>query len=131
MVYSLDELNKYYEVKKLELFKILLSFVKNPKEYRKYSKLSNNYKNLLDYLQQNINYKMSLYQKGNNNYVNKDENNLINTNTNTITDSGELTIRDKANKNSDRLLLGDPSFNITFIPNYEIFGYFDLLFDVD
>ena len=131
LVYSLDELNKYYEVKKLELFKILLSFVKNPKEYRKYSKLSNNYKNLLDYLQQNINYKMSLYQKGNNNYVNKEENNLINTNTNTITDSGELTIKDKANKNSDRLLLGDPSFNITFIPNYEIFGYFDLLFDVD
>ena len=133
-VYSLDELNKYYEVKKLELFKILLSFVKNPKEYKKYSKLSNNYKNLLDYLQQNINYKMSLYQKGNNNYYNTEDNNLINTNTNNnnnITDSGEVTIRDKADKKKDRLLLGDPSFNTTFIPNYEIFGYFDLLFDVD
>ena len=130
LVYSLDELNKYYEVKKLELFKILLSYIKNPKELQKYSKLANNYKNLLDYLQQNINYKMSLYQKGKNNYVNKEE---INTNTNNknITDSGELTIKDKAEKNKDRLLLGDPSFNMTFIPNYEIFGYFDLLFDVD
>ena len=81
---------------------------------------------------------MSLYQKGGNNYyVNKEGNNLINTNTNSnintnnIIDSGDLTIRDKADKINDRLLLGDPSFNITFIPNYEIFGYFDLLFDVE
>ena len=138
LVYSLDELNKYYEVKKLELFKILLNFDKNPREYQKYAKLTNNYKNLLDYLQQNITYKMSLYQKGGNNYyVNKEGNNLINTNTNSnintnnIIDSGDLTIRDKADKINDRLLLGDPSFNITFIPNYEIFGYFDLLFDVE
>ena len=136
LVYSIDELNKYYEVKKLELFKLLLNLDKNPKEFQKYSKLANNYKNLIDYLMQNINYKRSIQKGKENNNIgnNNDQNNLIDTNitkTNTNNSDGGLLIKDHADKTHDRLLLGDPSFNLTFIPNYEIFGYFDLLFDVE
>ena len=136
LVYSIDELNKYYEVKKLELFKLLLNLDKNPKEFQKYSKLANNYKNLIDYLMQNINYKRSIQKGKENNNIgnNNDQNNLIDTNitkTNTNNSDGGILIKDHADKTHDRLLLGDPSFNLTFIPNYEIFGYFDLLFDVE
>ena len=134
IIYSLDELNKYYEVKKLELFKFLLNFDKKSKEFKKYSNLADSYKNVLDYLKQNIEFKKSILLRnkyGNNNKI--DENNIINTNTNIIntnTDSNELLIEDKDKFKNDRLLLGDPSFNLAFIPNYEIYAYFDLLYSV-
>ena len=129
VVYSTDELNKYYEVKKLELFKFLLNFDdKNSKEFKKYSKLADNYKNVLDYIKQNIDYKKSKIinkEERNENKISED-NNIISTNTN----SNEIIIKNKDDLKNDRLLLGDPSFNLAFIPNYEIFAYFDLLYCV-
>ena len=134
IVYSLDELNKYYEVKKLELFKFLLNFDKKSKEFKKYSNLADSYKNELDYLKQNIEFKKSiLYKNKDNNKNIIDSNNIISTNSNLVntnTDSNGLLIKDKDEFKNDRLLLGDPSFNLAFISNYEIYAYFDLLYCV-
>ena len=82
LVYSLDELNKYYEIKKLELFKFLLNFDKsNSKQFQKYSNLANNYKIVLDYIKQNINYKNEniLKRKDSDKNTNIIDNNNINT----------------------------------------------------
>ena len=131
LVYSLDELNKYYEVKKLELFKFLLSFDKtNSKKFQKYSKMVDNYKIVLDYIKHNINYKNENILKRKNSAKDKNiiEENVINVIVNNINNSNGFIIKDE-NKN-DRLLLGDPSFNLAFISNYEIYEYFDLLYYV-
>ena len=136
LIYSIDELNKYYEVKKLELFKFLLNFdKKNSKEFQKYSKLADNYKNILDYIKQNIDYKNSkdIINKQQSNENKIEDNNIISTNANIACrtkDSNGIFIKDKDDLRNDRLLLGDPSFNLAFIPNYEMFAYFDLLYCV-
>ena len=129
IVYSLDELNKYYEVKKLELFKFLLNFdKKDSKEFKKYIKLADHYKNVLDYIKQNINFKNSMsYNK--NEHTNNGQNNIISQNImNTNPDTNKLIVRENGEKNSDRYLIGDASYNLAFIPNYEMFEYFDLLY---
>jgi hypothetical protein len=50
-IYSIDELNKYYEIKKLELFTFLINASKKSDEKinENYSHLINNYKNIIDY----------------------------------------------------------------------------------
>ena len=119
LIYSLEELNKYYEVKKLELFKFLININKNNlKEFKKYSKLTENYKNVLDYLKQNIDFK-------NSKNIKKDENN--NLNFNNKEESNENIIIEKET-NNERLLIVDPSYNLAFISNYEIFEYYYLLY---
>jgi hypothetical protein len=136
LVYSLDELRKYYEVKKLELFRFLLNFDKsNKKQFQKYSKLADNYKIVLDYIKQNINLKNEniLKRKDSDKNTNiNGNNNNINTNIidNNNADSNGLIVKDNEENKNDRLLLGDPSFNLAFISNYEIYAYFDLLYCV-
>ena len=129
LIYSLDELNKYYEIKKLELFKLLMNFDQK-KEIKEYSKLADNLKNVVDYLKQNIEYKKKINNKAQENSDNGQnniiaQNNIIETNTG---DSNKLIVRENNKKNSDRLLLGDPSYNLAFISNYEIFEHYDLLY---
>jgi len=124
LIYSTDELNKYYEIKKLELFKFILN---HNKDFKKYINLANNYKNVIDYLKQNIELKKSSNlpkEVANNN----EENNIITTNIieNNTVDSNELIVKEK----NDRLLIGDPSYNLAFISNYEMYEYFDLLYYV-
>ena len=123
LIYSKDELNKYYEIKKLELFKFLLNH-NNKKDYKKYLNLANNYKNVLDYLKQIIEFKNLPKEVANNN----EENNIISTNIieNNNADSNGLIVKEK----NDRLLIGDPSYNLAFISNYEMYEYFDLLYYV-
>ena len=136
LVYSLDELRKYYEVKKLELFRFLLNFDKsNKKQFQKYSKLADNYKIVLDYIKQNINLKNENILKRKDSDKNTNitgNNNNINTNIidNNNADSNGLIVKDNDENKNDRLLLGDPSFNLAFISNYEIYAYFDLLYCV-
>ena len=112
-------------------FKFILHFgKKDSKDFQKYSVLADQYKNAIDYLKQNINYKNSLnyIKKEENNYQNNIMNpNIINTNN---ADSNILIVRNKENNNIDRLLLGDASYNSAFIPNYEFYAYFDLLYYV-
>ena len=111
-IYSINELNKYYEIKKLELFKLLIILKKNNAKINEYSSLWNNYKNVIDYLKINIDKRNS--KKDNKNYENNN--------------SKEIIIYKKNEENEDRSLIGDTSYNFGFIPNYELYSYFDLLY---
>ena len=55
-IYSIDLLNKYYEIKKLELFKFLIT---NNNKLKNYSHIIKNYKNVIDYLKEKIDNKKS------------------------------------------------------------------------
>ena len=115
-IYSSNEIKKYYEIKKLELFKLLINANKNNEKINdNYSHLINNYKNVIDYLKEiNIN-----HNHIDNKYViDNSKNNDSNTNDGDINEE----------ENEDRLLIGDTSYNLAFIPNYEIYSYFDLLY---
>ena len=94
-IYSLEQLNKYYEIKKLELFKFLISYDKKGKILYNYNSLIKNYKNVIDYLKKNIDYRKT-------NDINKD-------------------------KTNEGRILEDISYNLSFIPNYELYNNFDLL----
>ena len=112
-IYSIDELNKYYEIKKLELFKFLINASKKNDEKinENYSHLINNYKNIIDYLKKSIdNKKANRY-----NYMLNDDENTDDKNT---------------EENGDRLLIGDTSYNLALIPNYAIYSHFDLLHNI-
>ena len=115
-IYSINELNKYYEIKKLELFKILFTLKKNNEKINEYSFLLNNYKNVIDYLKINIDKKNSKKD----NKINETEK----------TNSKEIIFYKKNEENEDRSLIGDTSYNFGFIPNYELYSYFDLLYSI-
>ena len=107
--YSLDELNKYYEIKKLELFKLAIC-EDNGKLKENYANLFNNYKLVIDYLKQNINTK---HTKETRLEENEKEN---------------LNVKENNKQFDDNTLLGDTSYNLAFIPDYQIYDYFDLLY---
>ena len=85
-----------------------------------YSHLLNYYKINLDYIQQNINEKKIGNNKAIINNEKKDENE----------DFDRLIVKDYIGKNNDRQIIGDSSYNLSFIPNYEIYSYFDLLYSI-
>ena len=102
-IYSIDELKKYYELKKLQFFKLLINLKNCKNKLNDYSHLINNYKCIIDYFKQSI--------------KNKDENKNENTNI--------VIINEYKN---ERLISDDASYNLCFIPKYDIYSYFDLLF---
>ena len=53
-LYSFEQLEKYYEIKKLELFKLLYNIQKNKEMIKDYSELIQNYKDTIDYLKKKI-----------------------------------------------------------------------------
>ena len=117
-IYSNDELKKYYELKKLQLFKFLINSKNNKTKLKDYSYLINNYKLNIDYLKRSIKNKKCIndkFENKNMDKINNDENENLN----------NIIINE--NKH-ERLLLDDASYNLCFIPNYEIYNYFDLLF---
>ena len=105
-IYSFNDLNKYYEIKKLELFKLVINSKENENLMKDYNYLLNNYKLVIDYLKENIEKKKSNEKK----------------------EQNEMEKIESKNKNEERLLSEDPSYNLSFIPNYEIYNYFDLLY---
>ena len=125
--YSNNELNKYYEVKKLELFSLLVNINKNEgKKFGDYSDLINNYKLSIDYIRSNIIFNMKQKHKTSKKFINVELSGFSNNNENI----NLLTVNDKNQKGNERLLMGDPSYNLTFIPNYELYYYFDLLYSI-
>ena len=104
-IYSINDLNKYYEVKKLELFKLVLN-CDNQKLMKNYIYLINNHKLVIDYIKDNIDYK---------NNKNRQSNEIQNI---------------SKNNNENKILLDNPSYNLSFIQDYEIYNYFDLLYYV-
>ena len=106
-------MEKYYEVKKLELFKLLYNF----KNDKKYKILINNIKLTIDYLKQNIDHKKK------DNIIRKEdiENNNI------LVDNKKSN--DIVSEISNKIVIsGDPSYNLAFIPDYENYCYLDLLY---
>ena len=125
--YGINELKKYYEVKKLELFSLLVNIKKNnEKKFEDYSDLINNYKYTIDYIRDNISFRIKQKNKINRKFISVELSGVSNNNEN----SNLLTINENNQKENDRLLIGDPSYNLTFIPNYELYYYFDLLYSI-
>ena len=125
-IYSNNELKKYEKVKKLELFSLLINLNKKfEKKFKGYSELINNYKYVIDYIRDNISFKIKVLDHLDKNKKNKNSQ---------LRRSGEnkttkfLAINENNMQEDGRLLLGDPSYNLALIPNYEIYSYIDLLF---
>ena len=125
--YSNNELNKYYEVKKLELFSLLVNINKNNgKKFEDYSDLIRNFKLSIDYIRDNFIFNTKKKNKISRKFINVELSGVSNNNENT----NLLTVNDNNQKGNERLLIGDPSYNLTFIPNYELYYYFDLLYSI-
>jgi hypothetical protein len=125
--YSNNELNKYYEVKKLELFSLLVNINKNDgKKFEDYSDLISNYKLSIEYIRDNMIFNTKQKHKTSKKFINVELSGVSNNNENI----NLLTVNDNNQKGNERLLIGDPSYNLTFIPNYELYYYFDLLYSI-
>ena len=127
-IYSINELKKYEKVKKLELFSLLINLNKKfEKKFKGYSGLINNYKYVIDYIRDNISFKIRVldnidkYKKHKNSVLRRSGENET---------TKFLTINENNLQEDGRLLIGDPSYNLALIPNYEIYSYVDLLFSI-
>ena len=116
-IYSFEELKKYYEIKKLQLFDLIIDCDNKNKVKDNYSHLIINYMSVLKYLKQNIDKKFDntkdILNKNNSEKLEdeyipfKNENNIF------IENQFHVT--------------GDISYNQSFIPKYEVYNNFDLM----
>ena len=89
----------------------------------KIDSLIKNYKISIDYIKQNMNYK-----------IGKDSEHLISTGKEEEKKIGdineELLVDDdkKTIQKGNQIISGDVSYNLAFLPNYEVYAYFDLLY---
>ena len=115
-IYSKEELKKYYEIKKLELFNLIIDCNKNVKDLKNYSHLINNYMLVVKYLKKNIDKKE------------KKKDNLVEINQNKNADEySPLLYEDFTENNQNIHLTGDISYNQSFIPKYEIYYNYSLM----
>ena len=121
LIYSVNELKKYYEIKKLELFKFLIGGggEYNIRFIKDYYFLAYNYKNSIDYLKAYIDLRQSEIDEKNPNIKNENSSSRS-------SDIINIQYKEAVNEHiiSDDYL----SYNLTFIPKYEIYSYFDLLY---
>ena len=126
-IYSINELKKYTEVKKLELFSLLVNIKKNKEnKFEDFADLINNYKISIDYIRKYIESKNNQKYKTSKQFINVELSDASNNNEN----NNLITIKENKQEENERLLIGDPSYNLTFIPNYELYYYFDLLYSI-
>ena len=114
-LYSRDELKKYYEIKKLQLFDLIIDCEKNGKIKDNYSHIINNYMNVIKYLKQNIDDKC------------KNQNNIIDTHSEKYKDEYFPLKDEYLIENDQDHLYGDISYNQSFIPKYEIYYNYSLM----
>ena len=115
-MYSLEELQKYYNIKKLQLFNLIIECDKNNKIKDDYSYLINNYMSVIKYLKKNIDKKYEKPKK------------IINTDSNNIEDEYIPLKDDNFIDNNNYLhITGEISYNQSFIPKYEIYNNFSLM----
>ena len=114
-IYPLEELKKYYEIKKLELFNLIIDNDKNVGFMDDYSYLVNNYMLVIRYLKQNIDSKSNKQQ-------NEIEINLEKDDDEYSPLKGEDIIR-----NNQLQISGDISYNQSFISKYQIYNNFNLM----
>ena len=115
-IYSIEELKKYYEIKKLQLVNLINDYDDSGKITDNYSYLLSNYMNVIKYIRQNIDDKMK-----------KDQQNKIDNSSENI--DGELSPlkTDDPIKINNLHLTGDISYNQSFIPKYELYNNFGLI----
>ena len=114
-LYTQEELEKYYEIKKLQLFDLIIECDKNNKIKDNYSHLINNYMNVIKYLKKNIDKKSEKPKV------------VIDTDSNNIGDDFISLKDDNLMRNNQLHLTGDISYNQSFIPKYEIYNNFSLM----
>ena len=113
-IYSTEVLKKYYEIKKLQLFNLIIDCNKNEKKNEDYYNLMNNYLLAIKYLKRNIDKK-----------INKEEN-IIKIDLNVFNKEFSPLKDENENKNN-YLLIGDISYNQSFISKYEIYSNYSLM----
>ena len=114
-IYSVDILQKYYEIKKLQLFNLIIDCDYNNKNIDDYSHLINNYICALTYIKQNIDIKK-----------NKQEN-IIEIQHEFIEDDIVPLKQEDIVRGSHLQIARDISYNQSFIPKYEIYNSFSLV----
>ena len=120
LVLSKKDLEKYYEIKKLEFFNCLININKNYNDDINYDYIISNYKKNLDYLRNCLELKNENEQRNNSYNINdSEENNKVKENT---IDPGLIY------NNENLMMKGDPSYNLAFLENYEAYSIFDLLY---
>ena len=113
-IYSIDVLKKFYEIKKLQLFDLIIDCEKNNKDKNDYSNLINNYIQVIKYLKKYID-----NREDKKNIISFDDENAENENS-------SLKVENIFNS-SQFHISGDISYNQSFIPNYEIYQNFSLI----
>ena len=114
-IYSVEILQKYYEIKKLQLFNLIIDCDYKNKNIDDYSHLINNYICALTYIKQNIDIKK-----------NKQEN-IIEIQHEFIEDDIVPLKQEDIVRGSHLQIAGDISYNQSFIPKYEIYNNFSLV----
>ena len=114
-IYSVENLKKYYEIKKLQLFNLIIDSNKNDKIVDNYSHLINNYMLVIKYIKQNMDKK------------NEEQKNIIDIPLEVITDEETLLKREASLKGDKIQITGDISYNQSFISKYEIYNNFSLM----
>ena len=114
-IYSLEDLKKYYEIKKLQLFNLIIDCDYKGENKDNYSHLINNYMSVIRYIKENIDNKNKKFQK-------IYDNNLVDANNENSPLKNDIVI------NGNKLQIsGDISYNQSFISKYEVYNNFSLM----
>ena len=114
-IYSVENLKKYYEIKKLQLFNLIIDCNNSDKRIDIYSHLINNYMNVIKYIKQNIENKNEKQRQ-----INDIPLEVIMAEDSPL--KREINIKDNQIQ-----ITGDISYNQSFINKYEIYSNFCLM----
>ena len=114
-IYPVEVLEKYYEIKKLQLFNLILDCDYNNKNLDDYGHLINNYICAIKYIKESI-------EKKNNR-----EQNIIDISPEINEDEFSPLKGEDRMKGSHLQIEGDISYNQSFIPKYELYNSFNLI----
>ena len=114
-IYSIEVLEKYYEIKKLQLFNLIIECDSNYKNIDDYEDLINNYICGIKYIKLNIENKNSKKEK------------IIDINPEIIEDEFSPLKGEDLMKGSHLQIAGDISYNQSFISKYEMYNSFSLM----
>ena len=142
-LYSIEQLKKYYELKKIQLFKLLYEIRKNDENIIHYIYLIENYKIVIDYLRHKI--KNMSVKKDNlkrKEEINKDTFNeeqnkndkaeildLESEEKESLKDGTEIKVGSEIKKVENSIKPEITSYNFAFNPDYEIYLYSELLYN--
>ena len=114
-IYSVEVLEKYYEIKKLQLFNLIIDCEYNNKSLDDYEHLINNYICTIKYIKENIEKK------------NRKEQNIIDIYSDVNEDEFSPLKGQDIMKGSHLTIEGDVSYNQSFISKYELYNSFSLI----